>query len=151
MVFQSNPPESVLISLKFVNILMKHGKKSKAWKLYTTMLRYLQQTASQSPQEIVNQAVIHCMPLVEVRKVRVAGTTYFVPGILAKKKQQALAIRWIVESARQKSRTTSRPFAQCLAQEITDAFLYQGSARAKRTELHRLAELNRAYTRYRWW
>jgi small subunit ribosomal protein S7 len=151
MAFHNTPTESVLISMKFVNILMKHGKKSKAWKLYTTMLTHLQLTSSHSAQDIVTQAVVQCMPLVEVRKVRVAGTTYFVPGMLAKKKQQALAIRWIVDSARQKSRTSSRPFAQCLAQEITDAFLKQGSARTKRNELHRLAELNRAYSRYRWW
>ncbi len=104
-----------------------------------------------SISHIVEVAIQHCMPNVEVRKVRVAGTTYLVPSIIPKKKQEAIAIRWIIEAAKKKKKSTKLSFAQCLADELFDAFYKQGYARTKRNELHRLAEANRAYIRYRWW
>ena len=87
----------------------------------------------------------------EVRKVRRAGTTYSVPAILSVKKQESLALKWIIESAKQRKKTSSFTFSQCLASEILEASKKAGHARLKRDELHRLAEANRAYIRYRWW
>jgi small subunit ribosomal protein S7 len=153
-----------LFSEKFINLLLVDGKKNKAIKLYLTALQLLKKniiTYSEKYSkknintlplfEIVEQSINNCMPSVEVRKVRVAGTTYLVPSIIPKKKQQTLSIRWIIEASKKKKKQTRLSFAQCLADELFDAFLKQGYARNKRNELHRLAQANRAYIRYRWW
>ena len=145
-----------IFSEKFINFLIIDGKKVKAYKLFSLTLEYLQQKTRKHTQnvtapEIIDQAIRNCMPSLEVRKVRVAGTTYLVPAMIPKKKQETLAIRWIIEAAKKKKKTSKLSFAQCLAEEIYDAFLKQGYARTKRNELHRLAEANRAYIRYRWW
>ena len=147
---------SFIFSEKFINFLIIDGKKVKAYKLFFLMLEFLQQKTRKQDQalaapEIMEQAIRNCMPSLEVRKVRVAGTTYLVPAMIPKKKQETLAIRWIIEAAKKKKKTSKFSFAQCLAEEIHDAFLKQGYARTKRNELHRLAEANRAYIRYRWW
>nr|UIO59440.1 ribosomal protein S7 [Chlorella desiccata (nom. nud.)] len=147
---------SFIFSEKFINFLIIDGKKVKAYKLFFLMLESLQQKTRKQVEaltapEIMEQAIRNCMPSLEVRKVRVAGTTYLVPAMIPKKKQETLAIRWIIEAAKKKKKTSKFTFAQCLAEEIYDAFLKQGYARTKRNELHRLAEANRAYIRYRWW
>jgi small subunit ribosomal protein S7 len=156
-----------IFSEKFVNFLMIDGKKLKAYSLYFTTLELIKDkwanllekkpgistdsTKTCSVLEIVSQSMENCMPNLEVRKVRVAGSTYLVPTMISKKKQEAFAMRWIIEAARKKKKITKLTFSQCLADEIFDAFLKQGYARQKRDELHRLAEANRAYIRYRWW
>lgn len=153
---------SFIFSERFINLLMVDGKKIKAYKLFFLMLESIKKKIGKastknlteiclSPPEIVEQAIRNCMPSLEVRKVRVAGTTYLVPAIIPKKKQEALAMRWIIEAARKKKKTSILTFSECLADEIFDAFSKQGYARTKRNELHRLAEANRAYVRYRWW
>lgn len=139
---------------KFVNLLLIDGKKVKAWKLLMITLSHIQKKSKNgelSAPDILMSAFDHCSPSVEVRKVRVAGTTYLVPAVLPKKKQHALAMRWILEGAKKKKKTSSLSFSHCLADEVVDAFLKQGYARSKRNELHRLAEANRASLRYRWW
>lgn len=147
---------SFIFSEKFINFLIIDGKKIKAYKLFFLMLESLQQKTRKQAEtltapEILEQAIRNCMPSLEVRKVRVAGTTYLVPAMIPKKKQETLAIRWIIEAAKKKKKTSKFTFAQCLAEEIYDAFSKQGYARTKRNDLHRLAEANRAYIRYRWW
>lgn len=102
-------------------------------------------------ENVILQAIDNVKPSLEVRKVRIAGTTYLVPAIIPKTRQQTLAIKWIIEAARKKKRKTNLPFSECLASEAIDAFFKQGQARQKRDDLHKLAEANRAYTRYRWW
>ena len=172
-----------LFTDKFINLLMRDGKKVKATKLFFNTLLFLKKriekdTSKKSPLlinkdrplsfnkeiprtihiindlsvlHILSQAVENVTPSLEVRKVRVSGTLYLVPAILSKKRQQTTAIRWIIESARKKQSNSILCFSECLADEIYDAFKKQGYARQKRDELHRLAEANRAYIRYRWW
>jgi small subunit ribosomal protein S7 len=147
---------SFIFSEKFINFLIIDGKKVKAYKLFFLMLESLQKKTRKQAEvltapEIMEQAIRNCMPSLEVRKVRVAGTTYLVPAMIPKKKQETLAIRWIIEAAKKKKNTSKLSFAECLAEEVYDAFSKQGYARTKRNELHRLAEANRAYIRYRWW
>ena len=161
MPLDTNTLNSFIFSEKFINLLMIDGKKIKAYNLFFKMLEILKEktgkqkknelSSSSSPPIIVEHAILNCMPSLEVRKVRIAGTTYLVPAMIPKKKQEALAMRWIIEAAKKKKKTSKFSFAQCLAEEIHDAFLKQGYARTKRNELHRLAEANRAYIRYRWW
>jgi small subunit ribosomal protein S7 len=156
-----------LFTDKFINLLMQDGKKVKAAKLFFDMLLFLKKRLEKdidkkssirkhfmhdlSVLHFLSQAVENVTPSLEVRKVRVSGTTYLVPAILSKKRQETIAIRWIIESARKKQNNSILGFSECLADEIFDAYKKQGQARQKRDELHRLAEANRAYIRYRWW
>lgn len=157
-----------IFSNKFINLLMIDGKKTKASKIFFEMLLCLKKRIDGDSDKKINnlsksilyelstlyylsQAIQNIMPSVEVRKVRVAGSTYLVPAILSKKRQESLAIKWIIDSAKKKQKNFKVKFGQCLADEIYDAFKKQGQARQKRDELHRLAEANRAYIRYRWW
>nr|AST08902.1 30S ribosomal protein S7 [Micractinium conductrix] len=100
---------------------------------------------------LLSQAVENVTPNLEVRKVRVAGSTYLVPAVLSKKKQETLALKWLLESAQKRQKNSKLDFSTCLADEILDASRKIGQARQKRDELHRLAQTNRAYIRYRWW
>lgn len=161
-------PNLSLFSNKFINFLMIDGKKVKASKLFFGMLMFLKKKIELDSDKKINnlspallsnlstlyyftQAIQNVMPSLEVRKVRVSGTTYLVPAILSKTRQETLAIKWIIDSAKKKQKSSKLPFESCLADEIYDAFKKQGQARQKRDEIHRLAEANRAYVRYRWW
>ena len=105
-----------------------------------------------SSQVIVEQAVSHVKPFVEVKKVRVAGTTYQVPAILEKHRQENFALKWILQSAFERhKKNPSQPFEYSLASEIYEASKKQGQARMKRNELHKLAETHRAFAHFRWW
>ena len=97
-------------------------------------------------------AIINCQPLFEIKKVRIAGTTYQVPSLMSQNRQENRAINWLIESTfSRKKKAPSQNFDYCLALEIYDAFLKQGYARQKRNDLHKLAENNRAFAHFRWW
>jgi small subunit ribosomal protein S7 len=101
---------------------------------------------------IFEEAILNIQPLFEVKKVRVAGTTYQVPALISQKRQENKAMNWLIESTlERKKKSTSQSFEYCLAFEIHEAFLKQGYARQKRSELHKLAESNRAFSHFRWW
>lgn len=134
---------------KFVNLIQKGGKKSKAEKIFYTSVEKAKNRI-QSFQ--LSQAIDNVKPLVEIRKVRIGGSTYQVPVPLPEKRQSTRAIKWMIESARQGLHQNKKQnFADCLAKELCDAYAKQGATRAKRDQLHKLAEVNRAYIRYRWW
>lgn len=101
---------------------------------------------------IIHQAIENVKPFFEVKKVRVAGTTYQVPSLVQSNRQENLAINWLIQSAHErKKKNPSQAFEICLAFEIYEAFQKQGQARNKRNELHKLAEVNRAFSHFRWW
>nr|NP_042273.1 ribosomal protein S7 [Prototheca wickerhamii]P46745.1 RecName: Full=Small ribosomal subunit protein uS7m; AltName: Full=Ribosomal protein S7, mitochondrial [Prototheca wickerhamii]AAD12661.1 ribosomal protein S7 [Prototheca wickerhamii] len=101
--------------------------------------------------EVLSIALKNVTPSVELRKVRRAGNTFLIPAILSQHKANTLAIRWVIESAKKKQQNSKQNFAECLADEIYQAYLKQGKARQKRDELHSAAISNRANIRYRWW
>jgi small subunit ribosomal protein S7 len=153
---------------KFTNLLMKDGKKTKASKILFTMFSILKtrlkkdlEKKNQSLQKdiLVNQTILRVIsralenitPSLQVRKVRVSGSTYLVPAVLSKKKQENIALKWLLESAIKRKKNGNLDLSTCLADEILDASRKMGQARQKRDELHRLAQMNRAYARYRWW
>ena len=100
---------------------------------------------------ILYNSIENVKPSIEVKRVRIAGTTYQVPAVISRKRQETLAIRWIIEAARKRKQNSNKTFSECLAQELWEAYNKQGQARQKRDELHKMAESNRAYIRYRWW
>jgi len=100
---------------------------------------------------LLQKAINNVKPTLQVRKIRIARSVYQVPFIMKRKRQEKNAARWIIESAKKKSRHSGITFSECLASCVLDAFTAQGQAREKRDQLHRTAEANRAYLRYRWW
>ena len=97
------------------------------------------------------QAVENVKPTLELRRVRKGGTTYQVPAIVSQKRQERLAIKWIIESAEKRKKKSNNTFSNCLVSEILDAFNKTGQPKQRRDEQLKVAEFNRAYTRYRWW
>ena len=100
---------------------------------------------------ILYQAVENVKPPLELRRVRKGGTTYQVPAIVSQKRQERLAIKWIIESAKKRKTKSNNTFCNCLVSEILDAFNKTGQPRQRRDQQLKIAEFNRAYTRYRWW
>ena len=100
---------------------------------------------------ILYQAIENIKPPLELRRVRKGGTTYQVPAIVSQKKQERLAIKWIIESACKRKSKKGNSFSESLVTEILEAFHKTGQPRQKRNEMLKIAEFNRAYTRYRWW
>lgn len=133
---------------KFVNGIMRKGKKSVAEKIfYKAMDVVAKKTPEKEPLEIFEAALNNVKPLVEVRSRRVGGATYQVPVEVPKKRQISLAMRWMIESAKAKK---GRPMFQRLAEEISDASRRQGGAFTKRENTHKMAEANKAFAHFTW-
>lgn len=140
--------ESTLIT-KFINKLMLDGKKSTAEAIfYKSMDTAAEKIGGEQPAiDIFNQALENVKPLLEVKSRRVGGSNYQVPVEVRPERRTSLAIRWILDAARNRGEKT---MAQRLAGEITDAFNGSGSAVKKKDDTHRMAEANKAFAHYRW-
>lgn len=97
------------------------------------------------------KAVNNVKPSVETRNVKVSGRTYPVPAVIGKHRQQILGIRWLIECATKNKKNTCASFSECLASELYEASCLSGKAKQKRDVLHKHAESNRAYIRFKWW
>ena len=138
---------SKLVS-KFINCLMWDGKKTVAQKVfYDAMDSVTKKMKDVPPLEIFETAVNNVKPYVEVRSKRVGGANYQVPMQVNKRRQQTLAIRWILEAVRTRK---GRPTAEKLAQELVDCYNKTGTTIQKRENTHRMAEANKAFAHYRW-
>jgi small subunit ribosomal protein S7 len=138
--------KSVLVS-KFVNKLMQRGKKSLARRIFYDCCDMVEQRASRSGLEVLEQAVRNASPMVEVKPRRVGGATYQVPVEVPEHRRTSLAIRWILQAARSRPGKT---MAEKLANELMDASKGVGTTIKRRDDTHRMAEANRAFAHYRW-
>ncbi len=139
---------SSLVIAKFINCIMLQGRKSTATAVfYDAMDIISKRIKDHPPNEVFEQALENCKPNVEVRSKRVGGSNYQVPMPVNRKRQQSLAIRWLREAARARK---GKPMAQSLAQEIQDAFNGEGTAITTRTNMHRMAEANKAFAHFAW-
>jgi len=136
-----------LVITKFMNSLMRQGKKSVAESIVYGAFDQIQQKGKQEPVKLFHEALDNVKPDLEVRSRRVGGATYQVPIEVRMERKQALAIRWIITAARSRSETT---MVARLAGELLDAANNRGSAIKKREDTHRMAEANRAFSHYRW-
>jgi small subunit ribosomal protein S7 len=132
---------------KLINRVMLQGKKAIAEKIVLQSLHDIQNKTNQEPYSIAIKAIEHVKPFVEVKSIRVAGSTYMVPVEISEKRQVALALKWIVENARKRN---ERQMYQRIAAELLDAANRTGSSIRKKEELHKMAEANRAFAHYRW-
>jgi len=132
---------------RFINKLMVGGKKTLAYKIVYAALEKIETDTKQIGIDVFNQAITNASPDVEVRSRRVGGATYQVPREVRPNRRLALAIRWILNAARDRS---GKPMFECLAQEIIEASKTQGTAVKRKEDLHRMAEANRAFVHFRW-
>ena len=142
-----DPKFGDLVVTKFMNAIMLDGKKSVAESIVYGAFDTVQAKAKQEPVTIFHQALDNVAPHVEVRSRRVGGATYQVPVEVRADRQQALAIRWLIDSARKRGENTMR---ERLSGELMDAMNGRGQAVKKREDTHRMADANRAFSHYRW-
>ncbi|TVQ82799.1 MAG: 30S ribosomal protein S7 [Micavibrio sp.] len=132
---------------KFINGIMLDGKRSKAERIFYGAMEQLESRVKRDPVELFHEALENVKPSVQVRSRRVGGATYQVPTEVRPEKQQAMAIRWIIEAARKRSETT---MIDRLSRELEDAANDRGTAVKKREDTHKMAEANKAFAHYRW-
>jgi len=138
---------SKLVS-KFVNCMMWAGKKSTSQRIFYDAMGIISgKLADVPPVEVFEAAINNVKPLLEVRSKRVGGASYQVPMQVNPRRQQSLAFRWILASARGKK---GKPMCQRLAGELMDAYNKQGGAMTTRENVHRMAEANKAFAHFAW-
>ena len=142
-----DPKFGDLVVSKFMNSIMKEGKKSVAENIVYGALDRMQSRAKSDPIQLFHSALENVMPAVEVRSRRVGGATYQVPVEVRPERRQALAIRWLITAARSRNENTME---ERLSGELLDAANNRGSAVKKREDTHKMAEANRAFSHYRW-
>ncbi|HOB35393.1 MAG: 30S ribosomal protein S7 [Firmicutes bacterium] len=138
--------QSELVS-RFINKIMRDGKKGLAQSIMYGALDIIREKTGKDPMEVFEAAINNVMPVLEVRARRVGGSNYQVPVEVRPERRRTLAIRWLVNYARQRGEKT---MAQRLAAELMDAANNTGAAVKKKEDTHRMAEANKAFAHYRW-
>ncbi|MCY2963299.1 MAG: 30S ribosomal protein S7 [Planctomycetota bacterium] len=137
-----------ILASKFINCLMKDGKKSIAQAVFYDAIDIIAEKVTDRPAiEVFTEAVENIKPGIEVRSRRVGGANYQVPTPVSSRRQQALAIRWLLEVCRDKK---GRPMATRLADELLAAYKREGAAVTKRDNVHRMADANKAFAHFAW-
>lgn len=142
-----DPKFKDIILSKFMNNLMLDGKKSIAESIVYGAMETMETRAKADPIGLFHTALDNVKPQIEVRSRRVGGATYQVPVEVRPERAQALAIRWLITAARNRSETT---MSARLSAELLDAANNRGNAVKKREDTHRMADANRAFSHYRW-
>ena len=138
--------QSMILS-KFINFVMYDGKKTTAEKIVYDAIDKIKTKSKDEPLNIFNDAINNIRPTVEVRSRRVGGATYQVPVEVKSKRAQALAIRWLIDSAKKRK---DKHMSDKIFNEIYDAYQNKGSAIKKKEDTHRMAESNKAFAHFRW-
>jgi small subunit ribosomal protein S7 len=131
----------------FINKVMQRGKKSTAERIMYGAMDVIERETRRSALDTVEQAIRNATPLLEVKPRRVGGATYQVPVDIRAERRLALAMRWLLRSARTRG---GRSMAERLSGEFIDAANGQGATIKRREDTHRMAEANRAFVHYRW-
>ena len=131
---------------KFINVMMLDGKKSIAERIIYGALDIVSERGAEKPLDVFYEALDNIRPVVEVKSRRVGGATYQVPVEVRPSRRNALAMRWLVDSARNRS---EKSMTQRLAGELMDAAEKRGGAARKKDEVHRMAEANKAFSHFR--
>lgn len=141
-----DPVYKDIVVTKFINSMMKHGKKAAAEKAFYGALEEIQAQGTDAI-EVFRNALENAKPQVEVKSRRVGGSNYQVPVEIRPERRQALAIRWLIEFARGRS---GGGMVERLAGELTDAANKRGATIKRREDVHKMAEANKAFAHYRW-
>jgi small subunit ribosomal protein S7 len=142
-----DPRYNSTVVAKFVNNLMERGKKSLATRVVYDALDTIGERTKRPSIEVFEEALKNATPLVEVKPRRVGGATYQIPVEISANRRQALAMRWLIDSARRRG---GRDMSARLAAELMDAARNEGATVKKREDTHRMAEANQAFAHFRY-
>lgn len=143
----ADPIYSSVLVQKFINKMIKAGKKTKAENIFYRALDEVKKLSGKEPMEIFEKAIQNVSPLLEVKARRVGGATYQVPVEISRERAQALAMQWIRQGARARK---EKSMVENLAAEMVDAYNNTGTAIKNRENLHKTAEANKAFAHFRW-
>ncbi len=143
----ADPIYNSTLAARFINRLMKDGKKAVAEKLFYSAVDALAERTSEDPMRAFEKAVDNVKPHLEIKSRRVGGATYQVPMEVRPDRQVSLSIRWLINYARGRG---EKGMAAKLSAELLDAYNNRGGAVKKKEDTHRMAEANRAFAHYRW-
>ena len=132
---------------QFVNVMMRSGKKSISQRILYDSFGIIEQKSNEDGLVVFRQAINNAKPLLEIRSRRVGGATYQIPVDVRPERRTTLAIRWLIQAARDRNDKT---MSERVAGEIIDAFNKQGGAMRRKDEQARMAEANRAFAHFRW-
>jgi small subunit ribosomal protein S7 len=133
---------------KFINCIMSDGKKNAAQQVFYGAMKIVEEKIKDvAPLEVFEKALNNAKPMIEVRSKRIGGASYQVPMQVNSKRQQSLACRWILTSARSKK---GKPMSERLAAELMDAYNETGGAMTMRENVHKMAEANKAFAHFAW-
>ncbi|OHA70130.1 MAG: 30S ribosomal protein S7 [Candidatus Wildermuthbacteria bacterium RIFCSPHIGHO2_12_FULL_40_12] len=144
---QPDPLYENVVVEKFVNYIMRRGKKTIARKIVYNTFDAIKDKTKKNPLEVFDLALQNVSPLLEVKPRRVGGATYQVPREVKGERKLTLAMRWIIEAARSRK---GKPMRERLLQELIDASNNTGTAVKKKENAHRMAEANRAFAHFGW-
>jgi len=143
-----DPKYNDILVARFVNSLLKKGKKSLAERvLYTALDNIGEKLKDEKALDVFKKAIENAAPMLEVKSRRVGGATYQVPVEVSRNRRLALSIRWMIAQAKARA---GRSMADKLTGELLDAFNNTGGAIRKKEDVHRMAEANKAFAHYRW-
>ena len=143
----ADPKHQDILVSRFVNSLLKRGLKHKARGILYTAFDLIEERTKNKPIDVFKKAVQNASPLLEVRARRVGGATYQVPTEVRPERRTALAIRWLISFAQERS---DKSLSHKLAAEFIAAASGEGGAIKKREDVHRMAEANKAFAHFRW-
>jgi len=143
----ADPKYDSVIVTRFVNAIMKMGKRSVAERAFYDAMKTIEQKIGQDPMTVLKQAMNNVKPILEVKSRRVGGANYQVPVEVRPERRNALATRWIIMNAAARS---DHSFSEKFAAELMAAFRNEGGAVKKREDTHKMAEANKAFAHYRW-
>jgi small subunit ribosomal protein S7 len=142
-----DPRYNSQVVAKFINNVMERGKKSLAARVVYDAFSIMEERTKRPPLEVFEEALKNATPMVEVKPRRVGGATYQIPVEISPARRQALAMRWLIDSARKRS---GRSMSVRLANELLDASRKEGATIKKREDTHRMAEANQAFAHFRY-
>jgi small subunit ribosomal protein S7 len=142
-----DPKFNDLLLARFTNNILRQGKKHLARTILVKALNLIEQKTKKNPLEVFKKAVDNASPMIEVRARRVGGATYQVPTEVRPERRTALAIRWLIKHAKERS---EKSMSQNLASELIAASTGEGGAIKKKDDIHRMAEANKAFAHFRW-
>ena len=142
-----DPKYREVLVAKFINALMRQGEKNLAERIFYNSLEIVQGKTKDEPLKVFKQAMENVKPVLEVKSRRVGGATYQVPVEVRPNRRVSLAIRWIIQNAKERS---EKSMPEQLAAELLDAANNRGASIKKKEDTHRMAEANKAFAHYRW-
>lgn len=144
---QPDPRFNNLLLSKFINQMMKRGKRSIAERIVYDSFQLIEKNTGQPGFDVFQKAMNNVRPTLEVRPRRVGGATYQVPMEVRPERRNSLAIRWVIDFAKAR---TGKPMSEKLAEELIAASKNEGAAIKKKEDTHKMAEANRAFAHFRW-